>query len=287
MRAVRSPAFAGQFYPAGGDICRRMIAELLPPDTPPAGPGAIVPHAGWVYSGETAALGISAVGAWHPDVIVVFGAAHGHDRNAASLFGSGAWRTALGEVEVDEQVATELSRCAHITACEDVHFGEHSIEVQLPIIQYLMPAVRIVPISVPPGPHAAAVGQFCGRVAKESAVRVAFLGSTDLTHYGPVFWFEPHGHGEAGIRWAKEVNDRRFVGLIQSCAAEAVVAEAATHHNACGAGAVAATMAAMRELGATRYVELRHTCSAEVMRLGERDPLNSVGYEAGVFLYPE
>ena len=287
MRAVRSPAFAGQLYPAGGDICRRMIAQLLPPGPPPAGPGAIVPHAGWVYSGSTAALGISAVAALHPDVVVIFGAAHGPDRNAASLFRAGAWRTPLGELEVDEHIATQLERCVHITACEQVHFGEHSIEVQLPIIQYLMPGVRIVPISVPPGPHAPAIGQFCGRVAKESALRVAFLGSTDLTHYGPVFGFEPHGHGEVGIRWAKDVNDRRFVSLIQSCAAEAVVAEAAAHHNACGAGAVAATIAAMRDLGATRYEELRHTCSAEAKGLGEADPLNSVGYEAGVFLYPE
>jgi AmmeMemoRadiSam system protein B len=264
-----------------------MIAQLRPPVPPPAGPGAIVPHAGWVYSGETAALGISAVGAWGPEVIVIFGAAHGPDRNAASLFGSGAWRTPLGELEVDEKIASQLERCVDITACEEAHFGEHSIEVQLPIIQYLMPEVRIVPISVPPGPHAAAVGQFCGRVAKESTGRVAFLGSTDLTHYGPVFGFEPHGQGEVGIRWAKEVNDRRFVNLVRSCAAEAVVAEAATHHNACGAGAVAATIAAMRELGATRYEELRHTCSAEAKGLGEVDPLNSVGYEAGVFLYPE
>jgi MEMO1 family protein len=168
-----------------------------------------------------------------------------------------------------------------------VHFSEHSIEVQLPIIQYLMPDVRIVPINVPPGPHAAEVGRFCGRAARESGLSVAFLGSTDLTHYGPVFGFTPQGYGDGGIRWAKDANDRRFVSLIESLAAEAVVSEAATHQNACGPGAVAATIGAMRELGATKYLELRHTCSAEVEDLGNRDPLNSVGYEAGVFLYPE
>jgi hypothetical protein len=89
------------------------------------------------------------------------------------------------------------------------------------------------------------------------------------------------------VRWAKEVNDRRFVDLIKALDAEAVVPEAATNHNACGAGAVAAVIAAAREFGAGGYTELEHRTSAE-REAGEGGrPVNSVGYEAGVFTAAE
>jgi AmmeMemoRadiSam system protein B len=78
------------------------------------------------------------------------------------------------------------------------------------------------------------------------------------------------------------VNDRRFIALLAALAAEKLVPEAATSRNACGAGAAAALVAAMLEVGATRYEELRHTCSAECGPEGG-DSYNSVGYTAGVF----
>jgi len=283
MGPKRPPAVAGRFYPGTEPECRRMADEFFRAVTSPAGIGGIVPHAGWVFSGSTAALAIAGVAGAKPETVVIFGAVHGPDPNSASVYSRGEWDTPLGSLQVDEELAARLVALRPIVDDPVPHRYEHAIEVQLPLLKYILPDVRIVPIGVRPGVEAPEVGRICAREVSACGRRVGFLGSTDLTHYGPAFGFEPHGRGAGGIRWAKEVNDRQLVALIQAMDAEAVVPEAAAHRNACGAGAVAATIAAMVELGAGRYEELRHTCSAECEDVGGRDAYNSVGYEAGVF----
>lgn len=284
MTAVRRPAVAGRFYPGDAATCRRELEGLFGDEAVPAGPGAIVPHAGWVFSGSTAALGISAVAGASPETVVVFGAAHGSDQSIGSVYRGRAWGSLLGEILLDAELIEAVAGQAGIVAAERPHAREHSIEVQVPLIQWRMPAARLVPIVVQPMDGAAEVGAACVAAAERLGRRVGFLGSTDLTHYGPAFGFEPAGSGEEGLRWAKEVNDRRLVALIKALDADGVVRESRRNRNACGGGAVAATIGAMRVLGATEYVELRHTTSAEVRGMGDSE--NAVGYEAGVFQRP-
>jgi len=283
MNPERPAVFAGRFYPGTATSCATAIAEILPGIAPPAASGAIVPHAGWSYSGSTAALSWSAIAAYSPETVIIFGTAHGPDRNAAAAYASGSWRTPLGIVEIDGELADRLACAPFISADPGPHAREHSIEVQIPILQTLLPKAKIVPVVVQPTQRATEVGERCAKAALDSGKRVAFVGSTDLTHYGPAFGFEPHGHGWPGIRWAKDVNDRRVVALLVAMNAEEVLPETALNRNACGPGAIAATLAAMRVLGATHYLELRHTCSAEVEGVADENPLNSVGYEAGIF----
>ncbi len=287
MSAIRPPAVAGRFYPATPEECARMLDEMVRPielERTPA--GAIVPHAGWVYSGRTAALAIAALRSAHPETVIIFGAVHTIDPNHASVYPDGGWETPLGTAYIDEDLASRFARSAHIMPDVAAHRHEHSIEVQLPIIQRIMGDVRILPISVRPSPLAPEIGRFCAEQVAESGRRAVFLASTDLTHYGPHFGFEPHGHGEQGVRWAKEVNDRRIIDLINALDADAIVPEAAANHSACGAGAVAAVIAAARGVGADRYIELEHTSSAD-REMGMRaQPTTSVGYEAGVFTLP-
>lgn len=280
----RPPAVAGRFYPADAKSCRRMLEQFFRDIEAPAAQGAIVPHAGWSYSGATAALSFRAIAGFQPDTVVLFGAVHGPDPNFASVYGAGAWRTPLGSVEVDAELASRFTRHGLLVDAPAQHQFEHAIEVQLPFIQWCLPNARIVPVSVRPTEHAVEIGRACATEAKEHGGRVAFVGSTDLTHYGPAFGFEPEGTGLQGVRWARDVNDRRLIGLIADLKAEGVVAEATERRNACGPGAVAATIAAMRELGATRYQELRHVHSAEVQGGPKGKVEHSVGYEAGVFL---
>lgn len=286
MAATRPAAVAGRFYPADADSCGQMLAEMFHKLGGPPALAAIVPHAGWIYSGRAAAMAWSSIGAAQPETVVIFGAVHASDRNDASVFAEGSWETPLGTVEIDAGLASRFVRCPQVSASSSAHAAEHSIEVQLPLLQYVLPASRFVPIAVRPGPHASEIGRGCARAAAATGRKVAYVGSTDLTHYGPAFGFQTHGHGEEGARWAKDVNDRRFIALIQAMDAEGVVEEAAERRNACGSGAVAATIAAAREIGATQYRELCHTCSAEVRTFGDADASNSVGYEAGVFLPP-
>jgi AmmeMemoRadiSam system protein B len=284
MQKLRPAAVAGRFYPRDEGECRGILEAFFQAVSAPAALGGIVPHAGWIFSGSTAALTIAGLAAARPETVIIFGAVHGPDRNVASVFARGGWQTPVGVLQVDEGLASRLIRSGAAVDDASPHKYEHSIEVQLPLLKHVLPDVRIVPVGVRPGSEAAEVGRRCAREAVASGRRVAFLGSTDLTHYGPAFGFEPHGRGRAGIRWAKEVNDRRFIALIQAMDADAVVPEAEVNRNACGAGAVAATIAAMAELGAVRYEELRHTCSAESGAVEDEDLLNSVGYEAGVFI---
>ncbi|MBL7141407.1 MAG: AmmeMemoRadiSam system protein B, partial [Planctomycetes bacterium] len=201
----------------------------------------------------------------------------------------GAWRTPLGDVRVDDRLAGEiLSRGAAdnlVQANVAAHESEHSIEVQLPLIQHLFPEARIVPILVPGDGRAVALGRLVGEVIRDRRADAVCLGSSDLTHYGPMYGFTPKGMGEAALRWVRDENDRRMLDLIAGLKAEEVVPEAKDHLNACGSGAIAAALAAGRVLGATKGVIVRYTTSFDVMqeRMGRADYDAAVGYPGAVF----
>ena len=285
---IREPARAGTFYPGSADQCRKAAAELI---AAPLGDiavgrrlvGGIVPHAGWSFSGPVAGQVVATLAAARqPSVAVIFGAVHFQRGRNSWMFGSGRWETPLGQVEVDQRLAERI--CGHTNLILDdphAHEQEHSIEVQMPLLQVALPGCRIVPILVPPIAKAVEVGDAVGRTIESYGYDAIVLGSTDLTHYGPSYGMATHGRGAEGVTWAKEVNDRRIIELMAGLQADQVVAEAAEHHNACGAGAVAATISAARRLGADRGVLLAHTSSAEI--LGTPDGTDSVGYAGLVF----
>ena len=91
MATIRRAVCAGRFYPGSEGACRDMLDEMLAGVSSPKGRGAIVPHAGWVYSGRTAALAWAGIAAAEPETVVIFGVAHGRGRHAASIFAAWAW----------------------------------------------------------------------------------------------------------------------------------------------------------------------------------------------------
>ncbi|MCX5649161.1 MAG: AmmeMemoRadiSam system protein B, partial [Planctomycetota bacterium] len=105
------------------------------------------------------------------------------------------------------------------------------------------------------------------------------------THYGPAYGFAPKGVGEAALRWVRDENDRRMIDLALRLDAEAAVPEAEARLNACGSGAVAATLAAARELGAVQGYLVHYTTSFDVMkeRMGRRGFDAAVGYAGLLF----
>ncbi|MDD4890637.1 MAG: AmmeMemoRadiSam system protein B [Phycisphaerae bacterium] len=295
---VREPVVAGTFYQAGAAACRRdcqaLFAEAMAGLDAAEGPGrhlperivgGIVPHAGWIYSGEPAARTLEAIARGRtPATFVIFGAMHLARGREGLLFGSGGWRTPLGDVDVDEPLAATLAAATDlIVASAAAHLEERSIEVQVPLIRHRFPAAKIVPILVPPSGVAHEIGAAVGKAIRSAGADAVVLGSTDLTHYGPRFPFTPRGLGPAALRWAKEVNDAGVIRLVETLAAERVVAETEKNSNACGGGAVAATLAAAAAMGATRGVVLEHVTSYEVMlkRFGERSD-DAVGYLSAV-----
>ncbi len=291
----RSPAVAGQFYPGSPKQCRAEANKYL--SAAPAGDfgekartpiAGIVPHAGWMCSGAVAAEVIRAVGR-NPDVetFVVFGAVHRVRGRRASVDAEGTWITPLGEIEIDGELAGAVVGASPLlTVDADSHRLEHSIEVQVPFIQCVQPGVRLLPIMVPPVEEAPEAGRIVAEQVQALGRKAVFLGSTDLTHYGPRYFFTPKGTGADGINWARAVNDRRMIDLCLKLAAEEVVPEASVNHNACGSGAVAATLAAAKACGATEARLLRHTTSAEVLREHLGPMTDSVGYAGIVFSPP-
>ena len=289
---VRRPIVAGQFYPGRRDTCLAEIKQCLEarpvnaqlPETIVAG---IVPHAGWTFSGDLAAMVFSAVRQQQDEIhtFVVFGAAHGYYGNAPAVYETGAWETPLGEIDVDQELAEAIIETSSAIADAHAHRSEHSIEVQVPFIQYLFPEAKIVPILTPPHEQVVTLGERIDKIISQQKDKsVVCIGSTDLTHYGPSYGFVPMGVGPGGVEWASKVNDQKFIDLALKLDAEGLLKSAAENCNACGAGAAAATIAVAKALGKVKGILLAHTNSNEVMlkKMGgaSRD---SVGYAAIVF----
>lgn len=288
---VRTPKVAGQFYPSSAIACRSQLSQCLGSQIDDSKlPGqilaGIVPHAGWACSGAVAGKVFKAISlVSQVQTFVLFGAVHSYGVSTAAMFDQGSWETPLGQVQVDQRLAQRILSNTNLIRPEPyAHEAEHSIEVQIPFIQELFGQARIVPIMVPPDQNAAQVGNLVARTIQTYRAQAICIGTTDLTHYGPGYGFVPKGQGEPGIRWAKEQNDQRLLNLIVDFDAEAVVARAQADQSACGAGAIAATLAAARQLGCTEAVIMEHTTSHEV--LGDRygdGAGDSVGYAGIVF----
>jgi AmmeMemoRadiSam system protein B len=244
--------------------------------------GGLVPHAGWSFSGAIAAnvFGLLAA-ARSPDIVVLFGSVHRHSGERAAMFSAGRWETPLGPIEIDSRLTERILGHTNLIADDPyAHEGEHSLEVQMPFVKHLFPDAKVVPIMVPPVEAADEVGEAVARTLNVYKYDALIVGTTDLTHYGPSYGFTPRGIGAKGNAWAKAENDRRFIELVCSLRGKEVVPEAVNRRNACGSGAVAATLGAVVALGATEGILLDHTTSAEVL---PGDQSDSVGYAAIVF----
>jgi hypothetical protein len=290
---TRKPVVAGQFYPGSEKECRAEIADCLAnrpisgklPDKIVAG---IVPHAGWVYSGDLAAMVFSTIEKANKEVdtFVIFGAVHSYSDSCAAVYDKGSWQTPMGEIAIDEELAAAIiKKSKSAKPNPEAHGYEHSIEVQVPFIQYLFKNAKIVPILTPPVDSAVTVGNDVAECIKAAGdKKIVCIGSTDLTHYGPRYGFNPKGSGPDGIEWAKNVNDKAFITLAVEMRAERILTESMENQNACGPGAVAATIAAAKALGKTKGILLAHTHSNEVMEIkfGQSSE-ESVGYAAIIY----
>lgn len=289
---TRKAIVAGQFYPGQHESCVDQINECLEarslgeplPETISAG---IVPHAGWTFSGSLAAMVFWAMKQQHEKVntFVVFGAAHSFLGSEPAVCDRGVWETPLGEIFIDDELAGAVLADGAAVADPHAHLSEHSIEVQVPFMQYLFPGAKILPVVVPPVEQALELGTNVGRiVASQEGKKIVCLGSTDLTHYGPRYGFTPQGTGPEALKWAQNKNDKEFIDLALELKGAELLANAAKNGNACGPGAAAATLAFARQMGCKRGYLLAQTSSNEVMqdKMGTTSS-DSVGYAAIIF----
>lgn len=273
---MRQAIVAGRFYSGTEQGCREHLKRIdAPPpaevELPERCVAAMVPHAGWDCSGRVAMRTFRAMesridpGA----TFILLGSVHAFGVARASVYEAGQWETPLGPMTVDGDLAELLLSEAdgRLIADRGAHASEHSIEVQLPMIRYVFGDRPILPIAVPPRPESHVVGRELARVAAEHQRPVVFVGTTDLTHYGAMgYQFAPKGPGRSGLDWVKTENDPRMIGLMKDLRAEDAVGEARQHHNACGGGAIAATLGAARQMGSTGGRLIEYTTSYDVLR---------------------
>lgn len=293
--SVRNPAVAGMFYPAEAAACRSATAQLFdiarasmnknPSQLGSApGLGAIVPHAGWICSGAIAAESILSLAQRRPsvDVVVVFGAIHTPIPIDRAVFDSHArWATPSGDASITSDLRQNLSAAtAQFVTDDRFHAREHAVEVELPLIQAAWPDARILPVEVPAEVSAIEIGKSVARAVAALGLSAVYLASSDLTHYGPNYRFAPAGVGQPAMAWAMD-NDRRILRVVTDMTPEKIVPEVRTHNNACGAGAIAAMMAACLDQGARKAIVLRHANSYQTLAaVAPQSPDNAVGYAA-------
>jgi AmmeMemoRadiSam system protein B len=307
---TRPPAFAGLFYPDDPQRCvelarafvlrsareRGSASEIAESQVAPSALGGMVPHAGWVCSGAVAGETIGTLARAReaaalpaPQIVVVFAAIHTPlpIEDGAALDSYSRWSVPGHVSDVAPELRAKLLAAstseALFRADDRFHRREHAVEVELPLIAAAWPDATILPVEVPLAESAVDVGrETAKRIAAMGLERqTVFLASSDLTHYGPAYRFAPAGVGLKGLAWARD-NDRQLLDRIERFEVEDIVSAVRDGYSACGGGAIAATLAACRELGARGARVLRHTNSYEVLSaLGHReDADNAVGYAA-------
>ncbi len=202
QKTIRYPAHAGTFYPADPEELIKLIEWAF---THPIGPGRlpkghgdkresigyIVPHAGYIYSGPVAAHSyLKLAEEKRPESIIIIGPNHNGVGMPVAAYKGDAWRTPLGDVEVDMELAGLLvSYSSYLSFDSTAHYYEHSLEVQVPFIQYIFKGdtPRIVPITAyhqnPIIARDLAASIF--KAVSENGVDLVVVGSTDFNHYEP------------------------------------------------------------------------------------------------------
>ncbi len=151
--SIKEPEFAGQFYPAEKSDLLGMLNNFMEKANPNPLPGEVFtlisPHAGYGYSGQTAAFGYKLVKNKPYKTVIILGTSHHKLFNGAALYAQGAFVTSLGKLNVDEEfVKSMIGKDPDIFADESAFRGEHSVEVQLPFLQKVLGDFKIVPVVV-------------------------------------------------------------------------------------------------------------------------------------------
>jgi AmmeMemoRadiSam system protein B len=184
---IRNAVAAGRYYPGSASEIREMIETLVDKTTKKEEViGLLMPHAGYPYSGPVAGATISKVK--FKDTFIIMGPSHTGLGKPFSIMTEGAWRTPLGEVEIDSEMGKKLLASSdYLQEDETAHLHEHAVEVQIPFLQYFKPDIKIVPIILA---YATSdiykeIGRDIATAIKEPHGKAVIIASGDMTHYEP------------------------------------------------------------------------------------------------------
>ncbi|MEI6828093.1 MAG: AmmeMemoRadiSam system protein B [Desulfuromonadales bacterium] len=181
----RQPAVAGQFYPGSKEQLRTALSQLIQSfPAPQPVKGIISPHAGYIYSGAIAGQLFGRITI--PGTVLIIGPNHHGVGEAAALYPDGEWLTPLGVTAINSRLNELLLQHGRYLRSDTVaHRNEHSLEVQLPFMQYLRPDVTIAALCIGHGDYAPLrdIGHGIAAAIREFGEEVLIVASSDMTHY--------------------------------------------------------------------------------------------------------
>ena len=248
----RQPVVAGQFYPSSASQLRTMIEKMVDEAAEKEDViGLVSPHAGYIYSGPVAGAVISRVK--FKDTCIILGPNHTGRGKPLSIMSQGKWQTPLGDVEIDAELAQHLlSLTRHLQEDEAAHQFEHSIEVQLPFLQYFKPDIKIVPITLSFAGIDVykEIGEEIARAINDTGREAVIMASSDMTHYEP--------------QDTAAKKDRQAIDAILRLDEDELFRRVEEHNiSMCGVAPVASLIAAARELGATSAELVKYQTSGD------------------------
>ena len=275
---LRYPTVAGSFYPTGEELNMMLkeffkdLGELGEKKKITAG---VAPHAGYVFSGFTASRTYKAIYEdGLPETFVVIGPNHTGLGSPVAIYPEGEWTTPMGGIKVDEDLAKAIARHSGIADLDEfAHKYEHSIEVQIPFIQYISQKaeeeVRIVPITL--GLQDEEVAEDLGKAIFEASQElgrdIVVIASTDMMHYGYAYGYVPfRARGDDLLGRIREW-DFRIIQKILEFDHKGIFDEIRKmDHTMCGPGGVGTAIVFSRLAGAVETEVLHYTTSFEVSR---------------------
>jgi len=259
-RTRREPFQAGRFYPADPrelrQTAQQALARATRADLPRPVMGLVSPHAGYAFSGATAAWAYKQIEGGPHRRVVVLAPSHYVPLSGASIYWGTAYRTPLGEIPMDEAVVGALrARAPLFDSVPETHTQEHSLEVQLPFLQVALGEFSLVPILVNGTPDEAwrdvadalfdALNETRAQLGKDTLV----VASSDLYH-GP-------------SEEACERADAELAGELERFDPENFARRVQRREiQACGAGPIAAMMRLVKRAGGETLKVLRRTNSS-------------------------
>ena len=278
---IRRPAVAGMFYDQDPDDLRETLDVCFlgpygPGRLPTPAPivtrnmvGLVCPHAGYRFSGYAAAHAYAELADdGLPDTAVLIGPNHRALGVGAAIVTNGKWLTPLGEVEIDSEVAAAILDASDLVREDEIaHAAEHSLEVQIPFLQYMNARTKIVPIviSILAWEDARLYAEELGRVVAKALEgrNAVIIASTDLTHYET----KAEAHRKDGEAIAA-IQSLDYAGLLEVVERMDI--------SMCGVTPVAISLAAEAALGAKRAELLSYYTSGDIIG----DMSQVVGYAA-------
>lgn len=196
-RSAHVSPYSGSWYPGDAVHLKELLGELWQKSQERTGaePGPravafVVPHAGLIYSGAVAASVYRRLETWKPARVVLLGFSHRGGPTGVAVPDTEAYRTPLGELEVDREAVAHLASSSPFHLVSERSVCDHSVEIQLPLLQRAVPQARLVPLYI---------GDLDEPSRRQAAERLAalldpetiVLASSDFTHFGAAFYFQP------------------------------------------------------------------------------------------------